>query len=357
MKINRTAVLRHRIHVQGLTTTGPSADCPILDIGVQDTGPDGAAWALELRGHRPDPDDTVLVWTLRGAPHLYRRSEVAAVAAATAPFSEADARKRIFDASKPLSAAGIDTLDGLRTVASTMREIVTTDTVKGDLSAELTARLPEPYLRYCRPCDATHCYEQPFRLSALQAGLELVPDSSPPVLRRIRGWRGPARRVPAQLDVVRAVLHLLGPADPKAVAGYLDAPVAEVRRRWPEDTSDVEVDGQRLSILAEDRAALLDAPRTRQTRLLGPFDLYLQARDRERLVPDAAARKDLWRTLGRPGGLLVGGELVGSWRPRSAGRKLAVAVTLWDGSEPTAAMAEQAERLATWRGKEFAGLV
>ena len=328
----------------------------MLDLGVQDTGPDGAPWALEIRGHRPDPDDTVLAWTLRGAPHLYRRSDAAAVAAATAPFSEADARKRVVDASKPLTAAGIDTRDGLRTVAATMREIVTTDTVKGDLSAELTARLPEPFLRFCRPCNATHCYEQPFRLAALQAGLELVPDTSPPMLRRIRGWRGPARTVPPHLDVVRAVLHLLGPADPKAVAGYLDTTVTEVRRRWPEDAVPVDVDGARASVLEADAEALADPPAAREVRLLGPFDLHLQARDRERLVPDPASRKDLWRTLGRPGAVLVGEEIVGSWRPRAAGRKLKVAITLWDGGEPTGSMLEQAERLAAWRGKEFEGL-
>ena len=40
-------------------------------------------------------------------------------------------------------------------------------------------------------------------------------------------------------------------------------------------------------------------------RLLGPFDPFLQARDREVVVPDPAHRKDLWRTLGRPGGVLV----------------------------------------------------
>ena len=49
------------------------------------------------------PRRPVPAWTLRGAPHAYRRSEAAGVAAAVAPWNEADAAKRIFDASRPLT--------------------------------------------------------------------------------------------------------------------------------------------------------------------------------------------------------------------------------------------------------------
>jgi hypothetical protein len=90
-------------------------------------------------------------------------------------------------------------------------------------------------------------------------------------------------------------------------------------------------------------------------RLLGPFDLFLQGRDRELVVPTAAARKDLWRTLGRPGGVLVGHQVVGSWRPRSRGRKLRLAVTAWEGGTVPDGVAEQAERLAAFRGQAFDG--
>jgi hypothetical protein len=304
--------------------------------------------------------DLVYAWTLRGAPHAYRRSEAAEVAAAVAPLSEADAAKRVFDASRPLKTAGIAVLEALDHIAQQMREIVTSPTVKGDMSSRLTARLGEPHLRYCRPCDAVHSYEQPFRLSALQAGLELEPGTSPPVLHRIPGWRGPAARVPEHLDPIRAVLRFLGPATPKLVARYLDSTVRDVAGHWPEDVAPVEVDGQQLDILADDVEALTSGggPDTRGlVRLLGPFDLFLQGRDRELVVPDEAARKDLWRTLGRPGGVLVDHEVVGSWRPRSSGRKLRLAVTMWSGNPLPTGLAEQAERLATFRGQAFAGYV
>ena len=88
--------------------------------------------------------------------------------------------------------------------------------------------------------------------------------------------------------------------------------------------------------------------------MLGPFDLFLQGRDRELLVPDAARRKDLWRMLGRPGAVLSGHEIVGTWRPRASGSKLRLAVDAW-GAVPD--LSEQAERLAEFRGAEFAGFV
>ena len=355
MQVTRDDVLRFRVHAQELHRTGSHGDAAILDLGVQDTGPDGAAWALELRGASVAAEDLVYAWTLRGAPHAYRRADAAAVAAAVAPLSEADAAKRVFDASKPLKDAGIPVVDALGVIAGEMRDIVSSPTVKGEMSRELAERLPAPYLRWCRVCGATHSYEQTFRLSALPAGLELEAGSSPPVLHRIRGWRGAAKRVPDHLDPIRGVLRFLGPTTPKQVAGYVDSTVKEIKAHWPEDVVPVEVDGERLEILADDADALAGAEPADNARLLGPFDLFLQGRDRELVLPDAAARKDLWRTIGRPGGVLVGHEVVGSWRPRSSGKKLRLALNMWSGGKPPKALAEQAEHLATFRGRTFDG--
>ena len=167
MDVTREQALQFRSHQQRIGGDGPRDDCPVLDLGVQDTGgPDAARWALAVRGCHLDADDLLYAWTLRGAPHAYRRQEADQVAAATAPYDQADAAKRIFDASKPLRDAGIDVIDALDTIAGHLREIVVEPTVKGEVSTQLTSRLPDPYLRHCRPCDAIHAYEQPFRLRA-----------------------------------------------------------------------------------------------------------------------------------------------------------------------------------------------
>jgi hypothetical protein len=139
------------------------------------------------------------------------------------------------------------------------------------------------------------------------------------------------------------------------VAGFLDAAVADVKARWPADAVPVEVDGRRLDILDGDLAALQAPPPVDAVHLLGPFDLFLQGRDRELVVPDVKARKDLWRTLGRPGGILAGAELVGSWRPRASGSKLEVALTMWASGDPPAGIEGAAERLAAFRGVRFDG--
>ncbi|MCV2491168.1 winged helix DNA-binding domain-containing protein [Geodermatophilus sp. YIM 151500] len=356
--VSRRQALGFRVRAQQLErTAGSLTDTAVLDLGVQDTGPDGGPWALALRGVDAGPDDELaLAWTLRGAPHLYRRADLPAVAAATAPFSDADAGKRIFDAARPLAAAGIGNLAALDAVAAAMRAVVAAPMVKGEVSARLTAALDEPFLRYCRPCAAIHPYEMPFRLAALRAGLELEPGTSPPVLRPVPGF-APAREVPPRLDVVRGYLRLLGPARPVDVAGFLDAPVREVRARWPADAVEVRVDGEPRWVLAAD-ADVLAADPPDVVRLLGPYDLFLQARDRSLLVADAAAAKTLWPVLGRPGGVLLGGEVAGTWRARKEGRAVRVSVQLWmpPAAPARAALAEQAERLAAHRGLALAGL-
>lgn len=308
--LTRDHVLRFRVHAQQLDRHGGHDDAAILDLGVQDSGHEGARYALRLRGAQPRPDRLLWAWSLRGAPHAYRRAEAAEVASAVAPWSDADAAKRVFDAARPLKQASIPVLEALDVVAAEMRDIVSTPTAKGDLSSALTHRLPEPYLRWCNPCGATHPHEQSFRLAALRAGLELEPGTSPPVLRRIPGWHGPATGVPEHLDPVRGVLRFLGPSTPRLVAEFIDAPVKEVAARWPEDVETVEVDGVPLQVLAEDAAALADSPPAGGVRLLGASTCSCRAATGSWCCPPSMRA----RTSGAPSA----GRVPCSWATRSS---------------------------------------
>ncbi|QGQ19637.1 winged helix DNA-binding domain-containing protein [Cellulomonas sp. JZ18] len=368
-RVPRLAALRYRTHVQQLDRApacarGPQ-DVAVLDAGVQDTGPDGALWALALRGLDVRagawPDALALAWTVRGAPHAYRRADLVDVERALRPWSAEDAAKRVFDAARPLRAGGIDPRDALAAAARALRDVVDEPRPKGEVSTAMTARMPEPYLRWCRPCGTTHMYEQTFRLAALHAGLELEPGTSPPVLRRVPGWphdavaRTDAAPPGGPHDLVRTALRFLGPTTPRRVAAFLDSPVRDVTARWPDDVVEVDVDGERADVLAEDLDALRTATAAADgpvVRLLGPFDLFLQARDRTLLVPDTARHRALWPTLGRPGAVLRDGEVVGTWRPRARGRRLALELDPWEpwDAATRAAVDTEHERLAAFRG-------
>ncbi|HEU5483361.1 MAG TPA: winged helix DNA-binding domain-containing protein [Microlunatus sp.] len=351
MDLTREQVIRHRIAAQQLDRSPaarrPVTDAAVLDLGVQDSGRDGASWALVNRGvpvaspaALAEADDLALVWSLRVSPHYYRRSELVEVMTALSPYDDADAAKR--------GGSG----EAVSVVAREMRQLATAPIVKGELSTRLTERVPAAFTVDCRPCGATHVNESLFRMAPLFGGLELEPATSPPVLRRVPGWpRRPAGfatdpdAAPEHLRPIRAYLRLLGPATPAEVAGFLNTTATVVKAHWPDDADEVTVDGKRKWLLGE----VLE-PRP-VVRLLGPYDLLVQGGDRELLVPDPAHRKALWPTLGRPGPVLADGEIAGWWRPRSKGKRLDLEVELWRRQGATeAAIGEQAERLAEHRG-------
>ena len=170
-------------------------------------------------------------------------------------------------------------------------------------------------------------------MAPLQGGLEVLPALSPGA-RRIAGPRplysAAGHRGGARFDQVRGYLRFFGPARPQEVAVHLDSAVKKIRAHWPDNTVPVEVDGfpsvsgERFA-LEEDVASLASAPeRAGQVRLLAPFDPWLQLRERTTLVEDRTRAKDLWRNLGRPGAIVVDGEVVGTWRPKSAGARLTI---------------------------------
>ena len=190
------------------------------------------------------------------------------------------------------------------------------------------------------------------------------------MLRRIPRRRpAPYKRLGTEadprFDLIRGYLRFYGPAPVKAIATYLDAPVAEVKAHLPADTIEVTIDGLggrvKRYALAEDADALGGAAERATkgvVRLVGSHDPYLQLRDRDVLVADGPKQKDLWRILGRPGAVLVDGEVAGTWRPRTSSGSLTVQVDAWTpirGELRTAVRAE-AERLAAHRDLALRGV-
>ena len=229
--------------------------------------------------------------------------------------------KRIIGADKPMQEAGIDARDGLAEVAGQMRRIVTRPMVKGEVSTRLTATLGEPYLRYCVPCQAVHPWEQTFRLSALYGGLELQPGTSPPILRRVPGWpRRPAgrrtTRSPHRSTCNRSATICASSDRRRRTTSPLSW-----TRRWPRSRRT----GPRTPSRSRSRERGSGGSTRRSWKILirtgcgcwAATTSYLQAKDRALVLPDKSRHKALWPVIGRPGAVLSGVEIIGTWRPKA----------------------------------------
>lgn len=361
LQVSRAQVVAYRIAAQGLHRTGRSAGrLAVLDLGVQEAmgQPAGLAFAARLPAGKESPEigpgcDLALTWSLRGAPHVHRRSDLDALAAALWPLSEADAAARLNETGPSVKRAGISALEQYAIAVKELRAVVTKATAKGAASTAVSKRIPAVMLRDCRPCQAKHISDSAMRAATLAGGLEIEPGTAPPVLLRRKGARLPKANDPKALAALaRSYVALLGPATAAEFAGYLEARRADVKEIWPDDLEEVAVDG-RTAWLPPDRVAeLRTAPEPDLVRLLGPFDPYLQARDRTLIVPDTSVHKTLWPVLGRPGVLLADGEIAGVWRTKATKATLTITVEAF-GPVPASVWKQvdaEAERVAAVRG-------
>ena len=361
MKLSRKQVLAHRVAAQQLDRSArTAASLAVLDIGVQDSSPHPARLAFDARLPKTPPASGIgpgkpiaLVWSLRGAPHLHRRRDLDAVTAALWPLSEADAAGRLNETGPSIERSGIAATEQFERARDAMRAVVTKPTAKGAASTAVTKRLPKVMRRDCRVCKAEHVSDSAMRTTALAAGLELEPGTAPPVLLPRPGAATIDAVDPKALrKLVLAYLALLGPATPADVAGYFDVRTADLQQHWPDGLVEVTVDGRKAHLPESDLEALAQAPEPDLVRLLGPFDPWLQARDRALIVPDKTMHKALWPVLGRPGVLFVDGEVVGVWRPKASGRRLTIAVEAFAPLPPKVwrAVDDEAARVAAVRG-------
>jgi hypothetical protein len=133
----------------------------------------------------------------------------------------------------------------------------------------------------------------------------------------------------ARLELARRYLHIYGPATAAAFgrwSGIGPRPAVAAFEALAGSLTPVQTPVGEAWILAEDEAAVRAAPRPpAPARLLPSGDAYflLHGADRHLLVPDAGRRDALWTPRVWPGGLLVSGEIAGTWR------RADTALTVW----------------------------
>ena len=358
MTVTRAQAVAFRVARHHLHRRAGDAQAAAV-VGLQDTPPGTAALALAARaGVAPEAlEELVMVPSVRGAPLAVARDDLAVFTAGLAPPDEEAARTVVGNAWKTLD--GITAMEALDRVSEAVRDSLSGGPLaRDDFHQALRERLPKELLWWCRGCDSHHVHPSLWRATGIRGVLAIVG----------REGRSAVFGAPPQAksvadpgaELARRFLGAYGPARPKLLAGWAGVAGSHAEALWQRagELAQVDVDGRKAWVLAEDEAALADPPTAEGARLLPNLDPLTAGRDRELLVPDAAVRKRIWTVLGGPGTVLLDGEIAGLWRPAKKGGRLVVTVEPLGRLTKAAkeALAAEAERIAPFRGARTAEL-
>jgi len=372
----RTQVLAFRLRRQHLVRrlgTARMADATAT-CGVRNSPVGSAQVALLARVNGVSQDrvsaalserSLVEVQDPRMVPALVRPEDLAVFTIGGIGTDDASLREKFGRvAAKALAEADIRPIDALnRVIEATHAELAGGVRGTAEMSAALTARLPEPMSLWCERCGSRHIHESLFRLPGTVGIYCIAPRSGREVRYvRVDEWLG--KEVPAVgsvaardagRELLRRFLHSYGPATPGDFAVWTRNSAAHARQRFTEladDVQEVSWDGRTGFVLRADIDELRGARPPSGVRLLPPNDPYLLASDRATLIPDTSRRTVVWPALGAPGTLVVDGEIVGTWRSQKKGTVLRVQIRYFDRPIATAAalIEQEVQLLAELRG-------
>ncbi|MDQ3931335.1 MAG: winged helix DNA-binding domain-containing protein, partial [Actinomycetota bacterium] len=322
-RVGREQVLAFRGRRHSLAEKRERAD--LVDVvgscGIQDTPPGNADVALAARLDLDGPvvadavsaKELVLTWSLRGAPHLFPPGDLPVFTLGALP------------AEGTLEALWGQPEHALVEVERAMVEALPSPRTKAQVSGAVTKAVPAELAPYCRGCDVHHAHESVFRAAPLLGRIVLT-RTAPVTLARAATWLG--ANATGDIGALRTELLLrylrcYAPTTPGHFAEWVGIAKSDARARWAA-VADIVVPvdaGKRAFVLEEDLDALLAAEPLRGVRLLPSKDVYLQARDRELLLPDKGDRTTVFTILGGPGVVLVDGEPAGVWRGSVKGKR------------------------------------
>jgi hypothetical protein len=227
----------------------------------------------------------------------------------------------------------------------------------------VTRRLPPELTPWCPSCKVDHANESVFRAAPLLGRLVLT-STAPVLLARAATWLGAdAAGDPedTQAELLRRYLHCYAPSSSGHFAEWAGITKTDAGQRWKQLASQlVPVEGDRKGfVLEEDLDRLRHPPASEGVRLLPAKDAFIQARDRDVLLPDPAHRKAVFTVIGGPGVVLHRALPVGTWRGAAKGKGYEVTVAPFAplAAAVWAEIEVEAQRVARARGRQSATVV
>lgn len=351
--------------------------------GVQDSPPGSALLSLHARVQGVSPagvetaigeDKTLLrTWCMRGSPHLIPTSEASVFTTGVLPVEEQGERHLIGGVGWALDRLGMSLTEAVQLIEAGVREVLPgrrlaiTD-LGEEVARQVTPALPA-HLRIRWEEEGPYAQGQPLgeavvhfclRILALRQVVCFAPrtgNKAPFVL--MEEWLDtpapPLDPGQARAELLRRYLRSYGPSTRAHFAAWLGVRVRDVGPWWEELAGElVPVDDNGAAwLLEEDAAKLGEVAAATGIRLLPPGDPYTQLRDRWSIL-DERLHREVWRSAGSPGTVLLDGEIVGTWRHRSTRGRMYLHLNIWTPEELSGVQREaldtEAQLIASLRG-------
>jgi hypothetical protein len=284
--VSREAVLSYRLHANHLAHRLPrTSTSQAAFAGLQDSVPRSALLSLHARVQRVEFDawddpDLIQVWGPRGSVYVIPRKDLAVFTLGRLPRDD-DKRSAVEEDARRVRGLLEKVADGLGLEAVTggsvgrVREAAATGTIR---------------IRW----DG----------SSIEVWVTDPPADDPE---------------PCRLELARRYIRALAPSDSAQFAMWAGISRRDASATWSSlgsELVEIEVEGSSKWVSTDDLELLVNDSRIPDiVRLLPPGDTYLLARDRDLLVRDPGPRSVLWPSANvPPGGLLIAGEVCGTWR-------------------------------------------
>lgn len=327
--------------------------------GVQNTPPGAAALSLNARlsgltlnavQQALEEEKTLLqTWSMRGAPAIFPTRNAAVFTTGLLPGDSRTLQAFITGSEQPLEQLGMQVEELVRLTAEAVRVVLDGRILAN--KSKLDQKLAQHILSGL-PAGQQKIWQGPSPFAANQfLGEALVSFALRPVAlhgvicfapRRgneasfvlTEQWLGsPSAALDmrqARRELLRRFLRCYGPSTPQNFAAWAGTALQQAKEIWELVKGElVDVDaGGRKAWLHEEDLPVWDAPAGAQgVRILPPHDPYMQQRDRDVLVADKKLQRTIWRTVGRPGVVLLDGEIAAVWRPEKKGRRQRLKIT------------------------------
>lgn len=349
--------------------------------GVQNSPPGSALLALHarVRGLTQEQmadavaeDKSLLqTWCMRGSPFYFPTADAPVFTTGVLPPTEQAMRHLLPGVQPALARLDLSLIEAVALAGAEIGHVLAgrrlaIDELGAELAQRIAGQLPKRR-RDLWEAAGPYAPDQPLgegvvhfciRILTLQRVVCFAPragNTAPFVL--VDEWLGhPIPEVDpksARAELLRRYLRCYGPSTRGEFAAWIGIRASDCEPWWSlveDELTRVEFGGPSW-ILTEDLDALRSPPTSTGVRLLPPRDPYTQMRDRDTIV-DRKYHRDVWKTVGDPGTVLVDGKIAGTWRPRKRGRKLTIAIKTF-GSLPERdkrPLRDEAEQIAPLRG-------